>query len=205
MKPLQVAIAVLILALLAAGGIILLRQSKIGPKPIGQITKPSSAVKVESKMKLASSAFSDNQSIPAKYTCDGVNISPPLTISEIPENAQGLVLIVDDPDAPAGDWVHWTVFNIDPAMTEVTEGTVPTGAVEGMTDFGKTGWGGPCPPASPKSQRGEPSGTHRYQFKLYALDTTLELGSSAKKQDIGEAMQGHILDQTLLIGLYQRG
>ena len=194
MKPLQVAIAVLILALLAAGGIILLRQ-KIEPKPIGQITQPSGPVKVESKMKLASSAFSDNQSIPAKYTCDGVNISPPLTISEIPENAQGLVLIVDDPDAPAGDWVHWTVFNIDPLTKQVDEGQVPAGGVEGMTDFGKSGWGGPCPP----------SGTHRYQFKLYALDTRLELSSSAKKQDIGVAMQEHILDQTLLVGLYQRG
>ena len=156
-------------------------------------------------MKLTSSAFSDKGNIPAKFTCDGANISPPLTIVEAPTDARSLVLIVDDPDAPAGDWVHWTVFNIDPATTEIAEGAVPSGGVEGMTDFGKSGWGGPCPPASPKSQRGEPSGTHHYQFKVYALDTRLELGSSAKKKDIEAAMQGHILDQTILVGLYQKG
>ena len=145
-------------------------------------------------MKLISLAFSDKGNIPAKYTCDGVNISSPLTINEAPTDAKSLVLIVDDPDAPGGDWVHWTVFNIDPATTEIAEGAVPSGGVEGMTDFGKSGWGGPCPP----------SGVHHYQFKLYVLDTKLTLGTSAKKQDIEEAMQEHILGQTLLVGLYQR-
>ena len=146
-------------------------------------------------MKLISLAFSDNQNIPAKYTCDGANISPPLTIVEAPTDARSLVLIVDDSDAPAGDWVHWTVFNIDPATTEIAEGAVPSGGIEGMTDFGKSGWGGPCPP----------SGVHHYQFKLYVLDTKLTLGTSAKKKDIEAAMQGHILDQTILVGLYQKG
>lgn len=145
-------------------------------------------------MQLASSAFEHNQSIPSKYTCDGENVSPPLAISDVPAGAKGLLLIVDDPDAPRGDWVHWTVWNIKPDTAGIGEGTVPSGAIQGMTDFGRIGWGGPCPPG----------GTHRYQFKLYALDTELSLSSSARKSDIEQAMQGHILEQTILIGLYQR-
>ncbi len=145
-------------------------------------------------MRLESTVFQSNQNIPSKYTCDGDDINPPLAISDVPEGAKSLVLIVDDPDAPAGDWVHWTLWNIDPNTSEIAENTVPSGAVEGTTDFGKTGWGGPCPP----------SGTHHYQFKLYALDTQLSLGSSSKKADIEKGMEGHILDQTLLVGLYQR-
>ena len=145
-------------------------------------------------MKLESSVFENNGNIPSKYTCDGENVNPPLEISEVPENTKSLVLIVDDPDAPMGTWVHWTVWNISPKTTEISENSVPEGAVEGITDFGKPGYGGPCPP----------SGTHRYFFKLYALDTTLDLGSSAKAKDIEKAMEGHILDKAELVGLYSR-
>lgn len=145
-------------------------------------------------MKLTSKAFSHNQLIPAKYTCDGADVNPPLTISDVPAGAQSLALIVDDPDAPAGDWVHWTLWNMAPSTASITENSVPAGATQGLTDFGRVGYGGPCPP----------SGTHRYQFKLYALDMTLLLDQSARKADIERSIAGHILDQTILIGLYQR-
>jgi len=145
-------------------------------------------------MKLTSSAFEHNQNIPAKYTCDNENINPPLYISEVPENAKSLVLIMDDPDAPAGTWVHWTVWNIAPDTAEIPENSVPTNTQQGLTSFGQPGYGGPCPP----------SGTHRYVFKLYALDTTLNLDTNIEKEDIEKAMEGHILDNVELIGLYQR-
>ncbi|MCH7541398.1 YbhB/YbcL family Raf kinase inhibitor-like protein [Patescibacteria group bacterium] len=145
-------------------------------------------------MQLKSSAFSPNGPIPARYTCDGQNINPPLTISEVPETARSLVLVCDDPDAPGKTWVHWTVWNIDPKTSEILEGKVPAGAVQGVTDFGAVGYGGPCPP----------SGTHRYFFKLYALDADLTLTYQAKKEDIEKAMEGHSLDQTQLIGVYSK-
>ena len=146
-------------------------------------------------MKIISSAFEQGQSVLPQYTCDGENVNPPLSISDVPENAQSLVLISDDPDAPAGVWVHWIVWNIDPKTTEIAENSIPSGAVEGTTSFGKTEYGGPCPP----------SGEHRYFFRLYALDTKLDLDSSADKAKIEAAMQGHILEQAELMGLYSRG
>lgn len=145
-------------------------------------------------MQLTSPAFQHNASIPALYTCDERNISPPLQLVNVPQDAKSLALIVDDPDAPGGDFVHWTVWNIPPSINALQAGATPTGITEGMTDFGKSGYGGPCPP----------SGVHRYQFKLYALDTTLSLGPSATKRDLEAAMEGRILAQTLLVGTYQR-
>lgn len=145
-------------------------------------------------MQLTSSAFTHNSRIPAKYTCDGANLNPPLAISGVPEGAKSLVLIVDDPDAPRGDFVHWTIWNISPETRQIAENSVPSGSVQGLTDFGKPGYGGPCPPF----------GEHRYQFKLYALDAGLDLSPSAKKRDVERAMKGHILSQTILIGLYSR-
>jgi Raf kinase inhibitor-like YbhB/YbcL family protein len=145
-------------------------------------------------MKLTSPAFSDNGKIPSKYTCDGEDINPPLIISETPAAAKSLALIVDDPDAPAGDWVHWTLWNISADTKEIAEGSIPAGAVQGLTDFGYNKWGGPCPP----------SGVHHYQFKLYALDTVLNISGSSKKRDIEKAMAGHVIDQTQLTGLYQK-
>lgn len=150
-------------------------------------------------MKLTSSAFQHGQMIPQQYTCDGRDISPPLTWSDPPQGTQSFALIADDPDAPRGTWVHWVVWNI-PATARSLEENVPkresleTGARQGMTDFKKIGYGGPCPP----------SGTHRYFFKLYALDTTLKLPSSTTKADLEKAMQGHILEQAELMGTYQR-
>ena len=144
-------------------------------------------------MKLVSSAFEHNQKIPAKYTCMGEGVNPPLKFVDVPENAKSLVLIVDDPDAPMGTWVHWVVFNIDPKIKEFSENSKPDG-VEAVTSFGRTGYGGPCPP----------SGTHRYFFKLYALDTTLNLLENADKKRVEDAMHVHIIDQAELVGLFSR-
>jgi Raf kinase inhibitor-like YbhB/YbcL family protein len=145
-------------------------------------------------MKLSSNQFENQGQIPAKYTCDGQNISPPLEIKEIPENAQSLVLICDDPDAPAGTWVHWTLWNIEPNDNKIEENTKPQNAIEGITSFNSIGYGGPCPP----------SGTHRYFFKLYALDVKLELDQNSKIEDLEKNIEGHILESAELIGLYKR-
>lgn len=145
-------------------------------------------------MKLTSSAFENNQYIPAKYTCDGDNVNPPLSITGTPEEAKSLVLIVDDPDATNGDWTHWTVFNIAPDAKAIKENSVPAGSIEGKTNFRNPGYGGPCPP----------SGIHHYQFKLYALPAVLNLDATAGKKDIEKAMEDRILAQDLLVGLYKR-
>jgi len=145
-------------------------------------------------MKLSSPSFSDNGMIPAKYTCNGINVNPELAISDVPTAAKSLALIVDDPDAPSKVWVHWVVFNISPKTTAIVENSFPSAAVQGTTDFRTAKYGGPCPP----------SGTHRYVFKLYALDTTLSLSSSATKADVEVAMKGHVINQATLTGLYRQ-
>lgn len=145
-------------------------------------------------MKISSTAFTQNGSIPPQYTCDGSNVSPPLLIENVPPVAKSLALIVDDPDAPAGTWVHWVVWNIDPAVKEIKEHSLPPGAQEGMTDFRKRSYGGPCPPG----------GTHRYFFKLYALDTMLTLGPNTTKALLELAMKKHIVAQGELMGRYKR-
>jgi len=144
-------------------------------------------------MKLTSLAFEHNQGIPLEYTCDGSDTSPELDIEDVPENTKSLVLINDDPDAPVGTWDHWIVFNIPASTTKIEKGKEPTGTA-GKNSWGKTGYGGPCPP----------SGTHRYFFKLYALDTELDLKEGASKADIEKAMEGHIIEKTELIGTYQK-
>ena len=149
---------------------------------------------LKKSMLIQSSAFAHNQTIPKKYTCDGENINPTIAFSNIPKGAKTLALIVDDPDAPVGLWVHWILFNISSDTKEIKEGSMPKGAVEGTTNFGKPGYGGPCPPG----------GEHRYFFKLYALDTELDLPSSADKETLEEAMVGHVLDKAELVGLYSR-
>jgi Raf kinase inhibitor-like YbhB/YbcL family protein len=145
-------------------------------------------------LQIISPAFKHNEFIPKKYTCDGEDINPPFRIEDIPSKAKSLSFIVDDPDAPAGTWVHWVVWNINPDTREIKENSVPKGAQQGLNDFRKNDYGGPCPP----------SGTHRYFFKLYALDTMFNLGSKAKKSDLEEAMKGHILEKAELVGLYRR-
>lgn len=145
-------------------------------------------------MEIKSPVFENNGMIPAKYTCDGENINPPLEILGIPEGAKSLALVIDDPDASTGMWDHWTVWNINPQENLIKENLVPAGAVEGMNDFQKTRYGGPCPH----------QGKHRYFFKIYALDRILNLSSSARKKDLEKAMECHILDSAQITGLYQR-
>ncbi len=147
----------------------------------------------EGSMKLSSPAFSENGKIPKQYTCDGENGSPPLAIADVPQGAVSLALIADDPDAPAGTWAHWVAWNIDPGTREIKAGVPPTGAVQGVNSFGKSGYGGPCPP----------SGSHRYFFKLYALDTALALDPKAKKADLEKAMKGHVLGEAQAMGRYR--
>ena len=141
------------------------------------------------ELTITSPAFQHNSDIPLQYTCDGENVNPPLTIEGIPQGTESLVLIVEDPDAPGGTWIHWVVWNIAPETT-IAENSVP--GTEGMNDFKKHAYGGPCPP----------SGTHRYFFIVYALDTTLDLESTATKKDVENAIKDHILAEGELIGLY---
>jgi Raf kinase inhibitor-like YbhB/YbcL family protein len=145
-------------------------------------------------LNINSPAFKNNSHIPEKYTCDGQDLNPPLLIENVPSRAKSLALIVDDPDAPAGTWVHWVVWNIPPGSKEIKENSVPQNAQQGINDFGKHNYGGPCPPP----------GTHRYFFKLYALDTLLNLGANSTKADLENAMAGHIIEQAQIIGLYKR-
>lgn len=150
--------------------------------------------RVQTSMRITSPAFAHGEEIPSRYTCDGENINPPFVFEDVPEEAKSLALISDDPDAPAGTWVHWTFWNLDPRTERIPEGARTLSAVEGKTSFGTPGYGGPCPP----------SGTHRYFFKLYALDTTLDLDASASKEDLLAAMEGHILARADLMGTYTR-
>jgi Raf kinase inhibitor-like YbhB/YbcL family protein len=151
-------------------------------------------------LQVTSSAFENGKPIPARYTCDGEDISPPLKWSGLPQGAKSIALIADDPDAPMGTWVHWVLWNLPP-IAELQEAvpttaSLPSGAKQGISDFKRPGYGGPCPP------RGGP---HRYYFKLYALDAALDLPAGAKKSDLEKAMRGHILAEGQLMGTYKRG
>ena len=144
-------------------------------------------------MKLSSNAFENNGIIPQIYTCDGEDVSPPLTISGVPDKAKSLALVMDDPDAPSGTFTHWVIWNISPQKSQFTKGE-KLEFPAGRTDFGVTGYGGPCPP----------SGTHRYFFKLYALDTMLDLKSGATRAELETAITNHIVEKTELVGKYTR-
>ncbi|MFZ5980533.1 MAG: YbhB/YbcL family Raf kinase inhibitor-like protein [Candidatus Zixiibacteriota bacterium] len=150
-------------------------------------------------LKLTSTAFEEGGMIPARFTCDGEDVSPSLSWSETPERTKSFALICDDPDTPMGTWIHWVLYNLPPDVTELAEAIpssdpLESGARQGVTSFGRPGYGGPCPP----------SGTHRYFFKLYALDTVLNLEKTATSQDLLEAMKGHILAAGQLMGRYKR-
>ena len=150
-------------------------------------------------MNIISTAFGNQQKIPPKYTCVGENISPPLQFLDVPNAAKSLVVIVDDPDAPMGTWVHWVLYNLPADNIGVVENvpsteTLKAGAFQGKNDFGKIGYGGPCPP----------SGTHRYFFKVYALDLILDQPPGASKEQLEKAMKGHILARGELMGTYGR-
>ena len=154
----------------------------------------------EGTMKISSDAFAANETIPKKFTCDGPDVSPKLTWSEPPAKTQGFALIMDDPDAPAGTWVHWVLFDLPAETRELAEGVakqeqLANGARQGRNDFGKIGYGGPCPP---------PGNPHRYFFKLYALDAKLNLKAGVTKADVERAMYGHTLAHADLVGRYGR-
>ena len=140
---------------------------------------------------VTSPAFGQSGLIPSKYTCEGENINPALEIKSIPQETKSLVLIIDDPDAPGGTFDHWIVWNIPPAEN-IEENSIP--GTEGMNNFGKIGYRGPCPP----------SGIHRYFFKIYALDSELDIKKGAKKKQVEDAMKGHIIASGELIGTYRK-
>ncbi|MHC4395754.1 MAG: YbhB/YbcL family Raf kinase inhibitor-like protein [Planctomycetota bacterium] len=151
------------------------------------------------EIKITSPAFEDGGMIPAKYTCDGEDISVPLQWEAVPDGTASIALISDDPDAPMGTWVHWVLFNLAPDTRELKENfpddeTLPDGTRQGISDFGATGYGGPCPP----------SGTHRYFFKIYALDKKIDAATIVDKDQLLEEMEGHIIGQGQLMGKYKR-
>ena len=148
-------------------------------------------------MRIISDIFQEKEIIPSRYTCDGGNIHPRLFIEEISSQAKSLALIVDDPDATSGKtFTHWTIWNILPGTNQIEDGRVPPEAIEGMTDFGSIGYGGPCPP------KGNPS--HRYIFKLFALNKILELPAGASRNQLEKEMAGYIIDKAEYVGLYGR-
>ena len=146
------------------------------------------------KMKISSSAFQEGGTIPEKFSKNGQNVSPELRVEGAPAEAKSLALIVDDPDAPVGLFTHWLVWNIDPKTTEIAESSPPNGAVQGTNDYPNLGYGGPQPP----------SGTHRYYFKIFALDRMLDLKSGAKRREVDAAMRGHVIGQGELMGRYSK-
>lgn len=151
------------------------------------------------EIKLTSTAFKEGESIPRAYTCDGVNVSPSLEWSGIPKTARTLAIVADDPDAPGGTWVHWVLYNLPADNIGLVENVPATealkaGGFQGKSDFGKIGYGGPCPP----------TGTHRYFFRIYALDSELPLKAGATKSELMKAMEGHIIVQGQLMGTYRR-
>ncbi len=144
------------------------------------------------ELKISSPVFDGD--IPRRYTCDGKNISPPFEIENVPPGVKSFALIVDDLDAPGGTFVHWILWNIDPATKEIKENSVPKGAVQGINNFKKHSYGGPCPP----------SRTHRYVFKLFALDERLNLGANSTAVELQNAMKGHVIAKAQLMGRYSR-
>jgi Raf kinase inhibitor-like YbhB/YbcL family protein len=155
--------------------------------------KEAPVAAVKEKFSLSSSAFADGERIPKKYTCQGPSISPPLHIEGIPEGAESLVLIMHDPDAPRGDFEHWTVWNI-PLVSDIAEGTYPKTAVQGLTDSGKHEYSGPCPP----------SGTHRYFFDLYAISSSLDISHNSQRLLVLQEIEDRVIARASLIGTYSK-
>lgn len=147
----------------------------------------------EGNMKLTT-VFPDGGQIPSEYTCDGKDLAPVLNISDVPANAKNLALIVDDPDAPMGTWVHWVLYNIPADTKTIDDSNLPKEAKSGITDFGRTGWGGPCPP----------SGSHRYFFKLYALDKSTDLPAGLTKDQLTKEIKDSVIEKAQVMGLYKR-
>lgn len=174
-----------------------LEATKEVEQPVIEPTESPEPIQSEKEFILTSEVFLEGEPIPSKYACNGDDISPPLAWSGAPDNTNAFVLIMDDPDAPVGIWVHWVLFNIpgNEAVLDVglpADAELPDGSQQGTNSWGRVGYGGPCPP----------SGVHRYFFKLYALDAPLALDESATKEDVLAAMEGHILLETELMGTY---
>ena len=144
----------------------------------------------QATLSVSSPAFQNGGSIPAEFSCKGGNVSPPLRIANVPANAKQLAIAVSDPDAPSGTFTHWLVWNINPKTTDISAKTVPAGAAQGTNDFGEVGYGGPCPP----------SGTHRYYFRVFALDTELQLQAGAKAREFEKSITDHVIARGELMG-----
>ncbi|MBI5619779.1 YbhB/YbcL family Raf kinase inhibitor-like protein [Candidatus Gottesmanbacteria bacterium] len=190
MKKVAVAGSLVFLGILFLVGVRVWTQKQ----PVTPSTVPAKGNILTSELSITSPAFANETAIPAVFTCDGENISPPIAISGVPAGAQSLVLIMDDPDAPDGTFTHWILMDIPPQTRMIAKGTVPEGAVEGVTSFDRPGYRGPCPP----------SGLHRYFFTLFALDRKLGFNNQTTRGALEQAMQGHVLGQTYFYGRYNR-
>lgn len=178
------AVAIIIIAILGWG-----MKSNLDELNLATTLKPTPTPTIN--MKLTSVAFTDGGEIPAKFTCHGENVNPPLTIADVPNGAKTLALELTDPDAPTGVFAHWIIWNMNPKLAEIAEKSIPDRSQEGTNSAGKVGYAGPCPPAK-----------HRYFFKLFALDTTIGLDGKAKVSDLDKAMAGHIISQASLMGVF---
>ncbi len=145
-------------------------------------------------LSIFSPAFENNGNIPSRFTCQGLDINPPLVIKNVPAGTVSLALVVDDPDAPVGTWVHWVMWNIQADTSEIGENSVPPGSVQGLNDWKRNSYGGPCPP----------SGTHRYFFRLYALNSELKIKPGTTAADLRKAMKGRIIEEAEYVGLYKK-
>ncbi|MEM2690405.1 MAG: YbhB/YbcL family Raf kinase inhibitor-like protein [Nitrososphaerota archaeon] len=193
MKGLRIALVIAVILVVIVSMTIYFTQPEISGKP------PATTTSIR-RFVLESPAFGDGERIPEKYTCDGLDISPPLQWRDYPPETRSFILIMEDPDAPGGTFTHWIIYNMPADANRLEEGVKPLeelsgGIMQGVNDFGRIGYGGPCPP---------PGKPHRYIFKLYALDTRLELGPAASLEDILKLMSGHVLAEATLTGIYSR-
>lgn len=187
--PKRFLLLLLIIAALAAGVWVSL-DKKVGLKYMSEKNNSSNG-----GLQIISPAFREGSAIPIQYTCKGQNISPPLNILNVPSSAQSLAFIMHDPDAPVGDYVHWTMWDIPKSTETIAANSVPTGAVQGLNSNNENKYMGPCPP----------SGTHRYMFEVYALDKSLSLKPETTRDQLKEAMEGHIVDQNTLTATFSDG
>jgi len=181
-----------IVVVLCIGGFFVYRYS--GKKTTTFSNQNQQTINTTTPMTISSPVFLDNQAIPKQYTCDGDGINPALQFANVPVEAQSLALLVEDPDAPTGTWFHWLMWNIPPTVTQIAENSVPQGAMQGQGSSGQNVYGAPCPP----------SGIHHYIFTVYALDGKLDLPSYSTAENLQAAMQGHVIEQAQIIGLYGR-
>ena len=186
---------ILIIVILILAGLAVWLFYKPKSAAIISIQNNQQQVTTSTSMQITSAAFLVGQNIPVKYSCDGQGVNPPLEFSNVPAQAASLALIVHDPDAPNGNWVHWLMWNILPSVNNIPENSVPQGATQGQASSGQNIYSGPCPP----------NGIHRYIFTLYALDQKLTIPSYSTDADLIKAMNGHILAQAELLGMYARG